>query len=194
MFTQIENASSGEMVLWICALAGSTFFLFKVVTSLFAGFDHADTGHDHMMTHDANDSADAFKILSLYTISAFIMMFGWAGLAALKEFHLPFIGSLVVGGALGTLTMFMTAAFFRSTKLLTSPGARYSIHQTIGSTAKVYERIPASARGIIQVTVNGVLREVEAIAEDNSQIESMTDVIVTRVLDDKTVVVRATKI
>src|SRR5689334_25043112 len=89
--------------LWfgVPALIGTALFLLRTVMILAGGHHGGDfhsgadfhgAGHsaDHSVDHDHDkQSAGAFKALSLQTITAFAMGFGWAGLAALNGFHKP---------------------------------------------------------------------------------------------------------
>ena len=69
----------------IPAVIGSALFLVRVVLMLVggAGLDlDFDTDHDGVVEHA--DSSEAFKVLSIQTLAAFAMGFGWGGLAAYR--------------------------------------------------------------------------------------------------------------
>ncbi len=176
---------------WGFALGGSVIFLLRSLL-FFVGFDdghsHGDVYHD---TDTGHGTESSFHYLSLTSVSAFIMAFGWAGLAAKEDFHLPPSLTLISALCVGALAMIGTAWLFRLAYRCTSDGATYSLAEIVGKTAEVYERIPATGWGRIQINVGGMLREVRAVSEDKQDIESFKRVQVVRVVDQETVAVAA---
>jgi len=79
---------------------------------------------------------------------------------------------------------------FNAARKLVSLGARFAIEDTIGMTASVYQRIPPDGRGMIQVAIDGMTREIEALSEDKVELESFQAVKVVRVVDHMTVTVK----
>src|SRR4051794_36534401 len=88
----------GDNAAWytVPALIGSVFFAFRIVMLLVGagahdiGIDlhgdvHADAGGDLHADGSHGDSSHAFQVLSLQSIAAFFMGFGWAGLAAYRN-------------------------------------------------------------------------------------------------------------
>ena len=183
---------NAETIFWICALAGSGFFLIKVVLGLVLGLDHdAAHGAADAHLHDAAGTEDAFKVFSFYSISAFLMMFGWAGLASLHQFQLAVPVSTIVALAVGVVTMWLTARLFSAMRLFTSPGSQFHVEKLRGFKASVYQRIPGGDKsGVIQVTVEGILREVEALSSDQQPIDSFAAVEIIDIKSPHTVIVR----
>jgi hypothetical protein len=172
-----------ETLFWIAAVAGSGFFIVKVAMGLVFGLDHAGHGAADIHLHDAGGTEDAFKIFSFYSISAFLMMFGWSGLAGMHQLELGVGLSTVLGLVVGAVVMWLTARFFGAMKKLTSTGAQFKIEELPGLRGSVYQRIPGGeGKGVIQVTVQGMTREVEAISETGVALESFTPVEVKRVV------------
>jgi hypothetical protein len=206
-----ENVYGMEAVYWICALGGSAFFVLRVMMSLVGGFgmggDHDLSALPHSvdLPHDVGSAAHAadqpdqygahgtettFKVLSLTSVSAFIMMFGWIGLSGLNDFNFAGWISFILACVAGFITMLITAYLFKLAGKLTSEGARYDMQELVGKQAQVYHRIPVGGKGRIQITVNGLLREVDALGEPGDALESFTNVTVTRVVDRETVCVK----
>lgn len=185
---RMEDMDSYQLY-WGFAVAGSVFFLLRTLL-FFVGFDdghaHGDVYHD---TDTGMGTEGSFHILSLTSLSAFIMAFGWAGLAAREDFHLPPLLSLLVAISVGGFAMIGTAYLFRVAYRCTSSGASYSLEEAIGKTGEVYERIPAEGWGRIQINVGGMVREVKAVAESKQDIDSFKRVQVVRVVDQDTVAV-----
>ncbi len=181
-----------EMIFWTCGLAGSAFFVAKVMLSLvFGASDHAAHGPHDIHLHDAQGTEDAFKYLSLFSISAFVMTFGWAGLAGIHQLEFGIPLATIFATAVGGTVMYLTVSFFRATKKLTSPGAQFSVDALVGMRGTVYQRIPGEgAKGVIHITVEGVLREVDAQSENDDVIDSFSNIEVVRVAEASTVVVK----
>ena len=62
---------------------------------------------------DGHDTEVAFKALSLTSISAFVMMFGWGGLAAYKEYFFNSSLSILFATIVGIISLFATAYLFK---------------------------------------------------------------------------------
>lgn len=192
-----ESGFGTESVFWFCAIAGSAFFGIKVLLNLVGGFgvnghDFHDGagGADHHDGPDAHGTEVAFKLMSLTSIGAFIMMFGWIGLACYSQYSLGSGISILLAFLGGVLTMVLIAYIFYGASKLTSGGAVLDLKTLMGATATVYQRIPAGGRGVIQISADGVLREFDATSEDLSEIESFSKVSVERIIDSKTLGVK----
>jgi membrane protein implicated in regulation of membrane protease activity len=180
--------NGSQTVYLACALAGTALLLFKILLgSVFGDGDGHGADGDAAHSHGTEAS---FQLFSLYSITGFIMMFGWAGLAALNQYQLSDFTSLIIALAVGIFTSICTAGLLHMTDRLTSHGANFKIEQTVGHTGTVYQKIPGAGRGVVQLSVNGVLRELDAVSIDGQEIASFTNVFVEKVLDAKTVLVK----
>ena len=180
-----------ETLFWSFAVFGTVLFVLRTAL-MFSGIGH-DFGASHDVYHEvdtATGSEHSFKLFSLQTLTAFVMMFGWAGLAALKQFELGTALSVVVALAVGVVFMYLIAFFMRALLKLETDGIVFKIEDTIGTNASVYERIPASGLGRIQIHAGGMLREVQAVSEKGEVIDSARPVVVVRVVDSQTVSVQ----
>ena len=200
----LQSVTGIESVYWFCAIAGSAFFLLRMMFGIVGGFG-GETGHDVLghgadLAHatdahavsdvDTHGTEAGFKLLSLTSIGAFIMLFGWVGLSMLKDFHLPAGLSFVLALAAGFLTMVFTAYLFKLILRLTSEGALYRIEDLVGQTGTIYQRIVPGGKGKIQISLNGLLREVDAVSDEENELAHSTSVTVTKVVDHLTVCVR----
>jgi len=211
----LDTAGSNnlESIFWFSAIAGTTFFVIRMMMMIFMGFGHSDIdgeiGHDvadvdHGMDHgdseiseghdagfDHADSPDvAFKLLSINTLTAFTMMFGWIGLSSKKQFLLGNGIALLLATAVGVVSMVIIGYMFKYSMKLTSRGERFLLEETYGDIAKVYLKIPKGGTGKIQITVNGMLREIDAVSENGEEIASFTEVKIVEVVDSNTVAVK----
>ncbi|MCA9403193.1 MAG: hypothetical protein KC897_05375 [Candidatus Omnitrophica bacterium] len=184
----LTNADSVTKVFWVCALGGTVFFTVRLILMIVGGDMDGDVDGD--MDGDTHSDA-AFEWISINTLTAFIMMFGWVGLTAYKQFELSVVQSFGLAFAAGLMSMWITAMLFRMAGKLVSKGAVFKISDTVGLNASVYQRIPAEGRGKVNVSLpGGILKELEAMSEDKIDIESFKTVKVVQVVDDRTISVR----
>jgi hypothetical protein len=95
----------------IPAVVGTIFFLGRVVLMLVGGGDfHHDASFDLSggdvdaggMDFQHPDSDTSFNILSIQTIAAFLMGFGWGGLGVVRGWGLPALLGVPVGIVTGS--------------------------------------------------------------------------------------------
>jgi hypothetical protein len=187
----VENLNAYQMTFWFCALCGTGFFLINTVMSMISGVDTDLDIVSHHTTHEGIDSPDAaFQLISLTSLTGFVMMFGWIGLTCYEQFHLDPLMTFLCALSAGFITMYLTAKIFQSAKRLASNGSVFDISQALGKVAVVYARIPVDGKGQIQIAISSLTHELDAISSDNVVIESNTHVEVIRILDNATVIVK----
>ncbi|MDR2865767.1 MAG: hypothetical protein LBV68_09185 [Spirochaetaceae bacterium] len=190
----LEGAS---LIFWIAAIFGTVLFILRVALFVFGGFgtdtdmtsqgDISDSG-----AGDVSQASDAaFKLLSLNSITGFIAMFGWAGLAAYSQHRLSFLVSLGIAIFAGCIVIVLTASLVHFAMKLKSPGEVFTLKNAVGKVAEVYLEIPAGYHepGRIIFTVNGAQHEADALCENGQLIKSFERVTIIRVLDPRTVLV-----
>jgi hypothetical protein len=170
-------------IFWIAAAAGSLFFVLRTAVSIVSGFDS-----DNADELDASEGA--FKLLSLNSVTSFVAIFGWVGLACLYQFKLSLLVSVGIAAVFGFLAMFITVWLFRLAMRLKSGGAVFDIKESVGQNGEVYIRIPLGGAGRVTFTVNGIKHEFDAVSEDEGIIDSFERVTITRIIDSHTVAVR----
>jgi hypothetical protein len=186
------------LVFWGAAIFGSVFFVLRVVLFIIGGFgadvpdddlpaDGGAAAGEHSPELEASDGA--FKLLSLNSITGFIAMFGWAGLAAYSQYGLPFPAALLIAGAAGFFVLVITAVLFYFALKLKSPGAEFDIAQAAGAAAEVYLQISPSQTGKVSSVINGVKHEFDALSGNGETIPSFEKVTITGIIDSHTVAV-----
>jgi hypothetical protein len=170
------------------AVAGTLVFLLKLVL-MFVGADSLDTDVDvpSDAALDGSDSTGAFKALSLQSIAAFAMGFGWGGLGVYHGMNGGIMLSIVgaVGG--GVLMVWILAMLLRGVVSLQSDGT-VSMRQAVGAEGDVYVSVPGagSGRGQVKLVVSGRQRIVNATTE-GGPLPSSSRVKVVKVNSDNTV-------
>ncbi|NBQ17347.1 hypothetical protein EBU24_03455 [bacterium] len=188
-------ASSSDTIYWISATAGTTFLLLRIAMSFIGGgFFEDDMDVDHGQdTGDHHDNA-LFKFFTLHSLSGFLMMFGWSGLACIYQFDLSAGYSCLIALACGFAMLLIVGLIMRATKFFESSGAVFSSEKTIGLVGTVYQRIPSDGQGKIQIVVNGSTRELLAQSFNKKDIESFTLIKVVKAVDHEMVeVIELTK-
>ena len=166
------SGDGGRWMYWFFALAGSAYFGISGVLYLFGfgGVSDLPDGLDLDMDGGvdiphADTGFPDFRFLSLRTILAFIMMFGWGGLIFGGRQHpfAGFIGAMICGLAAMALTAFVIGLLLK----LQQSGTKNSA-QMIGLTGKVYLTIPAGRKKAGKVVVNAGddTREIAAFSEE----------------------------
>ena len=174
----------------ISALIGGGLFIARMALFFFGGDSHTDgsdahTGGFHIdgsdtHTGDLGDTDISFQFLSLQGLTAFFMMFGLVGLA----FSAAGFGALIsVAGGLvaGVFTVWVVSKVFLGMQSLQSDGT-IRIENAIGQEGTVYLTIPEGGVGKVNTTVQGRLREFEAVSQDKKKIETGQGVKVVNVI------------
>ena len=179
--------STRDPVFWVSATLGTTFFLLRLMMSFFAGsfFEH---------DHDIGDLQDGyhhdgalFKFLTIHSLSGFLMMFGWAGLAASVQFNMPPGHSILIAFACGIAMLIITGSIMRAAMLFEGAGAVFSSKKAVGLIGTVSQRVPAHGQGKVLLIINNSTRELLAQSHNKKIIESFTVVKVVKAIDHEIV-------
>ena len=184
----LDGFTGTDLAFAVFAFAGTLFFLLRSGLMLLGGGGHHDLSSTHAVSHHQSD--DVFQLLSVHSLTAFFMMFGWTGLACSRQYEMSALPSVVLALGVGGLSMLGIALLFRYARGMASPGEQYNAGMTVGQTGTVYQRIPAGGRGKVEVFIGGVRRELEALADGAEDVESFAKVQVVRVVDPATVGVK----
>ncbi len=175
-----------ESFFWFCAIVGTIIFIIRMLLNIIGfGFE------DQIGDTTSGQSDDAFHIFSLHSLSGFFMLFGWSGLASLIQFSLPIFASSLIALIMGSFMLLLTHLIFKAAKNLISKGDQFILDDSIGRQGVVYQQIPANGVGTIQVSVNNIMRELDAVSENRIPIPSFCSVQVVHVISEKVVAVKS---
>ncbi len=188
----------GPIAVWftVPALVGTLFFSLRTALMFVGGVEggvdadfDVDIDLDVDMDVDADHSTEAFKVLSIQTIAAFMMGFGWGGLGGLRGAGWSVIMSTAFGIAAGVGMVWLLGKLLQAVSRLQSSG-NVSIASTIDLEGSVYTAIPGhgQGRGQIRLVVGERERFYRAITE-GEPILSKERVRVVGVNDDNSVTV-----
>ena len=171
------DLSTIEMTCYYIAGFSTVFFIIK--TAIFA-----ITGGDSEVLTDFNSEVEfetSFNFVSLQTILAFLMGFGWMALGCMK-WGLNVILSVLIAFIFGLVLMFGTAYLMFLVKKLNKHVTKdYS--KTVGTVGKAYTNFAPSGKGKIEINVNGALSIEDAINSSTEEIKSFTPIKVTEYKD-----------
>ena len=175
---------------WAIALIGSLFFLFIIITT-FLGIDGGDDFGDVDAEIDA-DTGIEFQFISFKNLVGFFTIFGWSGIACIDA-NLNKTLTIIISFIAGLLMMIIMAAMFYYMKKLTESGTLV-YKNALNATGEVYLTIGAnrSKIGKVSVTVQGSLRELEAITDSTSELKSGTVITVVDVTSNGILIVNNT--
>lgn len=187
----LKTLFEGE-ALWfsIPALLGTGIFLIRILMMLIGG-DAGDGGDADVgdMELDGQDSADAFEILSIQGISAFLMGFGWVGIGSyLGAGWSPAI-AIGLGSVGGFAMVWILGNTLGAVRGLESSG-NISIDEAIGKVGEVYARVPAKGqgKGQVRLVLSNRQRIYNAVSEGD-EFKTNTQVQVIQVNDDHSLTV-----
>ncbi len=171
-------------------LLGLVFVIGKTLLTLL-GVDTDDPGSVDVATGaDGAAHGGGVGLLSLQSVMAFLMGFGWAGLLALHPLKWPVFGAIGLGAVVGVGLVFLQAAVWRALFGLQSSG-NIEIRQAAGLEGVVYVQVPGQSKGQgqVRVIIDGRQRTFNAVTPHAGSLESQTRVRVVRVNADNTLTV-----
>ena len=159
-----------------------------------------DVGHDFDVDHpefehgaviDGAETMAAFKLLSIRSILAFLMLFTWAG-ALYMDRGDPVSRAMLYALLWGVASMLLVAGLFYGMRRMTETGSP-RIASCLGTRGTVYLDIPRRGMGEVRVTVSGVVTHVKARGMGGQELPAGTPIRVKRVLGPNSVEVMEAK-
>jgi membrane protein implicated in regulation of membrane protease activity len=182
-----ESLTVLQKIHWIIALPATLIFIILLILTLVGNDSHDfNAGHDHDFSsgHD-----DGMHIFSLKSILAFLMFYGWTGLAVFQYGIGSWFVITIISLGIGLLMMLFTAwLFFMMMKLQAS--GTLDVNNAIGQNAEVYLTIPGKKKGSgqVQLIIQGTYRTLDAVTEEIEDIKTGAFVEVIDVINDTLVV------
>ena len=175
-----EGMSTLEQTYWGFALLGSVVFLIIFILTFIGGGD-ADMDAD-ASDFEADDGGVGFQFFTFKNIVAFFTIFGWTGVTCIDN-DLSTGLTLILSVIAGLLMMVLTSSLFFWMHKLAESGT-LKMKNAIGVIGEVYLPIGAkrSKMGKVQIKVQGSLRELEAITDNEEELKTGTMVKVTEIV------------
>jgi len=156
-----------EKIYWGIAIPFTIFFILQMLLTFFGGDVPEDGGADIDVEMD---DGIGFQFFTLKNLVAFFTIFAWAGIACLDSglsngisIIISFISGVAMMGIMGSIFYFLGKATESGTLKMTN---------AIGAVGEVYMEIKAKRgnMGKVQVQVQGTLRTLEAITDDDEDL------------------------
>ncbi len=179
------------------ALLGTAVFLLKLILMALGGFGAATDGPPDIDAPDVaadaahTDSTQAFKFMSVQSVAAFLMGFGWGGLGGVVGFDWGLPASLLLAVGFGAALVWLLGIVMKAVYDLESSG-NIGAHDAAGAEGSVYAGVPArgAGRGQVRVIIGDRERIYSAVSEGDA-LPTGTRIRVVRANDDRTVTVAA---
>lgn len=176
-------------VYWLIAIIGSLIFTIVMIMA-FAGGDADDIGD---IDSDIDADGAGFQFISFKNLVGFFTIFGWSGIACIDAgFSKPL--TIVISIISGLLMMvIMAALFYFISKLADSGTLKYK--NALDAVGEVYLTIGAdrSRMGKVTVSVQGSMRELDALTDSFTELKTGTIVKVVDVTSNGILIVDQTR-
>lgn len=167
------------------SIFSTVFYIIKLALFILVGGDvEIDSDFDSI-----TETETSFSFLSIQSILAFFMGFGWAGLAALSQFQSSGKIALLIAIVVGFAFMYLSAYLMFSIKKLNKK-IKIDYNQLVGKTGKAYTSIEAKSEGQIEISLNNKLSILNAINNTDEKINAFTQIKVEKIEDKKIYIIK----
>lgn len=188
-----------QQIFYTIAIVSSVVLIVQIILNLI-GLDEEEMGLDGLadtleaIEDAAFDGADTgLGLLSIRTILAFLMGFGWGGVVlAGMDWHpvLAVLGALVAGAVFMFTVFWLMRQMFRL-----ADSGNIKLENAAGKTGTVYLPIPAQRNGTgqVQVVIQGRLRELPAVTDAPVALPTGAHIHVAQVIENDVLLVQPLK-
>ncbi|WP_298364322.1 hypothetical protein [uncultured Lutibacter sp.] len=180
MLEFFDRMSTLEQTYWVIALIASAIFLVIFVLTFIGGGDtdmEADASN-----FEADDGGVGFQFFTFKGFIGFFTIFGWSGITCIDN-GLSTSATLIISFVAGLAMMILTSLLFYMMHKMAESGT-LKMKNAIGVICEVYLPIGAnrSKMGKVQIKVQGSLRELEAITDEDEDLKTGAMVKVTEII------------
>lgn len=177
METITQNAV--QYYYYLAWFATILFVIKLIIFSIFGGGD-AEVSADFNTETDTDSS---FSFISLQTILAFLMGFGWMGYAALNTYKMGQLSAF--GSAFGVGLIFLLATgYLMSMVRKLEKTVKKDKSTAVDKIGKAYTDFAPKGQGRIEIEINGQLTVAEATNDTEEEIKAFAAVKVVKIEND----------
>lgn len=163
----------------------TVFYILKlIIFSIVGGDIEVETDFDSFSDTDAS-----FNFLSVQSILAFLMGFGWVGLALYAKYGIGAGFSIALAFCAGLFFMFISAWLMFNIKKLNKV-VKIDLNELTGTQGVAYTSFAPNASGQIQIDLNNKLSTLDAINANESEIKAFDKIKVLKIEDNKIYIVK----
>ncbi len=181
----MNNLLNLDNVFLTVSIFSTLFYITKMILYFFVGGDsEVDASFDAI-----TETEISFNFISIQSILAFFMGFGWSGLAALVQFQTGGKIALLIAIVVGLIFMYMSAYLMFCVKKLTKT-IKTDINELNGKTGRSYTSFAPKAKGQIEIDFNGRLSVIDAYNLTDEEINAFTAIKVEKIEDNKIYIIK----
>lgn len=174
------NGDTIVAVYYYVALFSTIFFIIKM--SIFAIF-----GGDAEVHTDFNSSFEtdqSFDFISIQSILAFLMGFGWMGLSCIKVWEIRTLYAVILSIVFGLFLMFVSSYLMFCVKKLNKKVTK-DLSKAVGCVGKAYTKFVPKSDGQIEISINNQLSIEPAFNDTDEDIKAFEQVKVIKYENNK---------
>lgn len=177
-----------QQVYWGIAIPFTIIFLILLAISIFTGVD-SDMPDGDVDADIDGDHGIGFQFITLKNIIGFFTIFAWSGLVCIDA-GLGTVATVFVSSISGLIMMVIMATLFYFMSKLQGSGTLI-VSRAKNGIGEVYLTIPGNRKGMgkVQIKIQGTLRELEAITDQEEDIPTGAMVTVKDVVNDEILLV-----
>jgi hypothetical protein len=174
-------------IFWSVAIPFTMLFVLQLVLS----FMHGDTADDLPDAEVSADHGAGFQFFTLKNLVGFFTIFGWVGIAMIDS-GATIRAAVAVATLGGGLMMVVMAGMFYLLMKAQYDGTM-KIEKAVGHTGEVYLTIQSKRGGLgkVQIMVQGAIRTLDALTDDDSDIQTGKIVKVSSIVNQNVLLVTA---
>ena len=162
-------------VYYYIALFSTIFYIVKIFMYMCFGGD-VEVHSDFTSSYETDES---FGFISVQSILAFLMGFGWMGLTCIKVWGLRTMIAVLISLIFGLLLMFLSAYLMFCVKKLNKHVVK-DLSKAVGLLGKAYTNFSPKSEGQIEIDINGQLSIETAFNDSEGEIKAFEQVKVTK--------------
>lgn len=181
-----------EKIFWGFAIPSTLIFIIILISTFIGGSD-ADMDAGSADADIDGDAGIGFQFFTLKNLVGFFTIFSWTGIACLDS-GMTETASMIISVIAGLFMMVAMASLFYFMGKLTDDGT-LRMKNAVGKTGDVYLLIPANRSGFgkVNIMVQGAMRELRAMTDENFELSQGTIVVVQEVIDENILLVSKSK-
>jgi hypothetical protein len=176
-----------EQIYWIIAFPSTLIFVILLIMTFVAGDVDGDAGGA-----DADIDADegiGFQFFTIKNLVGFFTIFSWSGLACIDG-GLGIFATILISIVCGLVMMAIMAGIFYFMSTLTDSGT-LNLKNAINGIGDVYLPVKAERSGFgkVQINIQGQLRTLDAMTDDETDLPTGTIIKVTDIINNEILLV-----